>query len=388
MGEIKTPDRQVRLFLELASIDSVSFHERKMADRLKRELISLGLSVEEDDAWKTLRERFPEEYTDQDERTFTGNLYAFWKGTPDRQEEAPLLFACHMDTVQPGLNKHPILHEDGRITSDGTTVLGADDLAGVTSVLEAIRRIRESGKGHPDIELVFPVAEERHGRGSAVLDYGKIRSGEAYVLDLSGKLGKAAIAAPTIILFTVSVQGKAAHAGFNPERGVNAIAIAAAAVSRIPQGWYDGETTLNFGMISGGKQTNIVSEECRIVGEVRSLNDEKAMEVWKQIRAVFEEEAGRRGGSCEFTEDKAVTAFRTGEDEPVSLRYKKACSLAGLEPEFDVTLGASDLNNFSLYGIRGIVAACGMHNVHTTEEYTLAEDLEKCARLTETLMTL
>ena len=55
----------------------------------------------------------------------------------------PILLSGHMDTVAPGIGKKPVFHEDGTITSDGTTVLGADDLTGVIAILEGIRAVQE-----------------------------------------------------------------------------------------------------------------------------------------------------------------------------------------------------------------------------------------------------
>ena len=62
---------------------------------------------------------------------------------------------------------------------------------------------------------------------------------EAYVLDLSGAIGAAAYAAPTLVSFAAKIQGKAAHAGFHPEDGINSIQAAARAIAQLPQGHVD-----------------------------------------------------------------------------------------------------------------------------------------------------
>ena len=66
--------------------------------------------------------------------------------------------------------------------------------------------------------MVFPIAEEVFIKGTDQLDFTKLRAKEAYVLDLSGAPGAAALRAPSLISFSVTVKGKAAHAGFNPEK--------------------------------------------------------------------------------------------------------------------------------------------------------------------------
>lgn len=223
-------------FAGFTEIDSVSFGERRMADLLKEKLRALGFETEEDDAGSHYGGN-------------AGNVYGFLKGSLSGE---PVLFSAHMDTVEPGIGKKAVFQEDGRITSDGTTVLGADDAAGLTEILGGIRRVLSSGKPHRDIEVLFPIAEEVYTKGTRVFDFSKIRSKEAYVLDLSGPVGSAAVQAPSLISFVLTIHGKAAHAGFEPEKGIHAVTAAALAIARLPQGHVEEDTTLNIGLIRGG----------------------------------------------------------------------------------------------------------------------------------------
>lgn len=102
-------------------------------------------------------------------------------------------------------------------------MLGADDAAGLVQILEGIRMVQEAGCPHRDLEILFPAAEEVYTKGSSAFDFTKLRGKEAYVLDLSGPVGMAAAKAPSLISFQITVQGKAAHAGFEPEKGIHAI---------------------------------------------------------------------------------------------------------------------------------------------------------------------
>ena len=214
-------------FAGFTEIDSVSFGERRMADLLKEKLRALGFETEEDDAGS---------HYDGN----AGNVYGFLKGSLSGE---PVLFSAHMDTVEPGIGKKAVFQEDGRITSDGTTVLGADDAAGLTEILGGIRRVLSSGKPHRDIEVLFPIAEEVYTKGTRVFDFSKIRSKEAYVLDLSGPVGSAAVQAPSLISFVLTIHGEAAHAGFEPEKGIHAVTAAALAIARLPQGHLEEDTT-------------------------------------------------------------------------------------------------------------------------------------------------
>ena len=98
-----------------------------MADRLKEKLAELGIQAKEDDTAEKIGGN-------------AGNLFGTLKGG---MSGTPILLSGHMDTVAPGIGKKPVFHEDGTITSDGTTVLGADDLTGVIAILEGIRAVQE-----------------------------------------------------------------------------------------------------------------------------------------------------------------------------------------------------------------------------------------------------
>ena len=366
--------RLVSQFKKMVEFDSETYEEREIADYLTGELKQLGFEVWEDEAGYRLKEKLPEYGT----AAPTGNLYGFLKGT---SHAAPILLSAHMDTVKPGIGKRAVEDDQGLITSEGNTVLGADDLSGIAAILEAVRVIRENNLSHPDIEVLFPVAEENYGKGSQLIDYSKIKSKLAYVFDLSGEIGLAATAAPTLLSFRIQVKGKNAHAGFCPQLGINAIEIAAHAISRLKQGWVDEETTVNIGKISGGKQTNIVSDECVVLGEIRSLKDQKAMEEWYKLKETFERTADSYGGSLEIVFEKQIQAYEIEDSEEVVERFKRVCRSLGLKSTTQYTLGGSDNNHFVSNGIRGIVVACGMNEVHTPKEFTTADELEKSALL-------
>jgi len=358
-------------FCTLVGIDALSYEEREIADILKLYLSELGFEVKEDNAGSF--------YSGN-----CGNIYGYLAGDIN---EDPLLFSAHMDTVGPGHNKKAVIHEDGKITSDGNTVLGADDLSGIVAILEALRTIKESGISHRSIEVLFPIAEEVYIRGSEVFDYDIIKSKEAYVLDLSGPVGTAALSAPTLISFIAIIKGKASHAGFAPELGVNAIAVAAQAIGQIRQGRIDEETTVNIGLIEGGTARNIVSDQCILKGEIRSLTHEKALLEARNIEKVFSETTSTCTAELDFSTEFGCLSYKVEEQHPVVKRFQSACEELGYDTQYISTFGGSDNNNFMRHGITGIVIACGMNQVHSTEEYTYIDELVKCANIVVELMT-
>lgn len=357
-------------FLALALFDSVSFSERMTADWLKACLAGLGFSVEEDDAGEKLGGN-------------TGNIYAFRKGNVPGK---PVLFSAHMDVVQPGTGKKPQFPEPGKITSDGTTVLGADDICGIVEILEGIRHVTESGIAHRDIEVLFTAAEEAYARGAGVFDYSKIRADEAYVLDLSGPAGRAAVAAPSIISFEISLKGRAAHAGFAPENGVHAIKAMADLICGLAQGRRGGGTTMNVGQIFGGQAPNIVPEECSCIGEIRSDRHENALACVSELHAALKAVKEKHGVEGKLRTEVYIHAYHTPEDSPVVRHFQDACSALDLPGELMKTFGGSDNNHFVEHGIEGIVISCGMYNVHSLQEYAREEDLQKGAELVAQLL--
>lgn len=363
----------IQTFCDLVSFDSPSYGERNICDYLKDSLQQLGLTVIEDDAAEKIHGN-------------AGNLYAVLAATEGMEHLSPLLFSGHMDTVEPSKGKRAVVHEDGTITSNGDTVLGADDCSALAAILEALRVVREHKLPHRRIEVLFSAAEEAYCIGMGVFDYSRLQSKEAYVLDMSGPVGGAALQAPTILSFQITVQGKASHAGFMPQAGVHAIGTAVSALQNLKNGWLDQETTRNIGTISGGTATNIVPESCVLTGEIRSFSHTSAMQALEETKQVFQTAAEQYGAVVSITHTIHVHAYQTPEDHPVVKRFEKVCKKQGITCSLCSTMGGSDNNPLSQHGINGIVLATAMNNAHSCSEYTTISELERIAAITVDLM--
>ncbi len=369
--------RLLENFIKLSKPDSESFHERQIGEMLKAELEALGLSVRTDTTDPHYLKEHPESCP---------NLYGFLKGN---LPGTPILFSAHMDTVAPGKGKAAMLTKEDRFVSEGETVLGADDIAGLTSILEALAAIREEGIPHRDIEVLFTAAEEPFCEGSRFLNYEILKAKNGYVLDLNGDVGAASLSAPSILSFTITIKGRAAHAGFSPESGINALNIAVQALATQKTGHVDDETTLNFGTIHGGTGKNIVPGEVVLEGEIRSSDHEKALRLMEQVERAFTECARKAGGVAYCCSREHIRAYRIPENEECVKRFEKAAKSIGIEePVLTATFGGSDANRLNAHGIQTIVLSCGMEEVHTTSEYIKREELLKSASLTYRLMTL
>lgn len=364
-------ERLINEFINLTKFDSESFNELEIQRYVLNELIELGLVVKEDNSIHHYKK-----YTHS--KGIANNVYGFLKGDI---EGKGIVLAAHLDTVSPGINKKAILEYD-RITSDKGTVLGADDLAAVSSILEALKVIKENKISHKDIEVVFFVAEEPFAKGSRHFDYSLLKSDEAYVFDLEGNINDVAIAAPSIISFEVNIHGKAAHAGFNPEGGINALTILTKALSEFKTGRIDKDSTINIGLIHGGSGINIVPDLITLKGEVRSLDNEKAINIIKNIKSIFSEVAYLYGGSSTFEYEVEFDAYQVDLNDNVIKRYENAVKkINDKEINYIKTFGGSDNNNLAKNHISGIVIGNGMRKPHSKEEYILIDDLYDTANL-------
>ncbi|MCR5053758.1 MAG: M20/M25/M40 family metallo-hydrolase [Lachnospiraceae bacterium] len=365
-------ERLLKIFTELTAIDSLSFKEGAMAGAVIRILEDLGIPVTEDDSC---------DRTGSD----AGNLFA--KFYDESKEGKPaVLFSAHMDTVAPGISKKAVLHEDGKITSDGSTILGADDVAGIAEIIEAVQEIMEEGGEHENIELFFPVAEEAFTVGSSAFDISRSNADKAFFLDREGDVGSVTMSEPTLISFTVNIKGRASHAGFAPEKGINAIVIASKAIASLPVGRVDSDTTLAIGTIEGGVAVNVVPEKAVIKGEIRSRSDEKAFDTLEIVKKAFEKEASEAGGESAFQYEKHLTAYKVPEDSKALSDYKKAIGKLGISLIKEDSFGGSDCNTFKKHCIDSICIANAMWNIHTTDEYTLVDEMVKVTEIIKDIM--
>ncbi|MBO6215422.1 MAG: M20/M25/M40 family metallo-hydrolase [Lachnospiraceae bacterium] len=366
--------RLTETFVSLVGIDSLSYNERELADELTLRLKKLGLDVFEDDAGAKIGGN-------------AGNLFARLPANTPEAAGGGILFSAHMDTVEPGIGKKAVIHEDGTITSEGNTVLGADDAGGIAEILEALEEVIEEDLPHPTIELFFPVAEEAYCIGSNAFDLSRVTAESAYFLDRSGEVGSATTSEPSLYKFSVEVEGRASHSGFSPEEGVNAILIASRAVSKLPIGRVDSDTTLAIGTIRGGVATNVVPDYVLAEGEIRSRSDTRAREMLSVVEQTFNEEALALGGKAKLFSKKHLNAYNVEADSKAMSAYRAVLDDLGIAFAPEDSFGGSDANAFRAGGIDAICVANAMHNIHTVNEYTTISEMETVTFTIKKLMT-
>ena len=357
--------RMLAEFYELIKIKCSTRDERQVADILKVRLAALGLEVTEDNTGEKIGGN-------------CGNVLAYIKGT--KQGAPTIMLSAHMDCVEPCGGIEPQL-KDGIITSVGDTILGGDDKAGITAILEALRVIRENNIQHGPIQVLFTVAEEGGLNGAKEMDPLLLKADFGYALDSSGAPGEIITMAPGQNSITAVVHGKKAHAGIAPEDGINSIVVAGKCLAVMNYGRIDFETTSNIGLISGGIATNIVPDRVEVRCEARSRNMGKLEAQTIHMKETFEKVAAENGARASVTVEKSYGPYILTEDSPVVVLAVKAAQSIDLSPQISATGGGSDANFFNNYGVPTAVLGVGMNKVHTADEYIKEVDLYNSAEL-------
>ncbi|MCB9357156.1 MAG: M20/M25/M40 family metallo-hydrolase [Calditrichaeota bacterium] len=365
--------RMIELFFDLVKIDSPSKQELPVAEYIEKLLTPLGVKMWRDDAGVKIGGN-------------CGNLHV---RMPARDSKSgAVLFSSHMDTVMPGLGIKPKLDGDV-IRSDGTTVLGADDKAGVTAIIEMLRCLHESDMPHGPVEVIFDVAEEIGLMGANEVDLSQVESKYAIVLD-GEEMDQIIYKSPSANRMFYEIEGIAAHAGMRPENGISAIEVFAEAVSHMKLGRLDDETTANIGTVEGGRATNIVADHLTARAEVRSHSVEKLEAQTKSMSDAFHAAVKKfervidgkpRQVVFKETIKREFTAMHVATDS-VPFRVVSEAGLAiGLNMRPLAMGGGTNANVYNEKGLPAVVVGCGMKEEHTTSEHLLVDDLVMAARL-------
>jgi tripeptide aminopeptidase len=361
----------VDLFLELAAIPSPPGEERGVADVLLRYLRGLGLEPDEDDCGSRIG-------------STAGNVYAQIEPTA---EGTPLFLCGHMDTVPPDGKLEPVV-EDGVLRNAGGTILGADNKAAVTAMLEGVRRVLAENVPHAGIELVFTPKEEVGLVGANAFDHDRLRAQVGYVYDQEGAMGEVVLGAPWSRALEVRFHGRSAHAGMAPEEGRSAIQAAAKAIADLRLGRVDEVTTSNVGTIVGGTAGNVVPEWCTFLAEARCHDDAKLADFVQEMLDAFSFAATETDCEVETTMRKSYDGYRLKRDEPAVTLAAAAFARCGVEPRYGLSGGGADANVFNERGRRCVNLSHGVLGFHTPDEHVAVADLETMVDVTVALLEL
>ncbi|MCU5746333.1 M20/M25/M40 family metallo-hydrolase [Staphylococcus sp. SQ8-PEA] len=353
--------RLLNTFIELVKINSETGNEAEIQSFLKSKLSRLGLEIEEDEAQK-------------ENGLGANNLVCTLPSTEGYEDCEIIYFTSHMDTVVPGKNVNPIIKEDGYVYSDGTTVLGADDKAGLATLIETIEVIQEQDLPHGPVQFVLTVAEEGGLLGAKVLNSRLLKAKYGYAVDASQPVGTTVIGAPYQAKINAVIYGKTAHAS-TPTKGISAINIAAKAISRMKLGQIDELTTANIGRFEGGTATNIVAEKVKIYAETRSHEESRVLNQAHHMQNIFEQTANDYGTSADVESNVSYPGFKISPEAPVTQLAMAAAKSLNLVPKTVIAGGGSDGSIFNSLGIPTVILGVGYENIHTTSERIAIDSL-------------
>lgn len=361
-------------FFDLVKIPSPSGYERGMAVYVEKKLFKCGWEVWNDGAGTK---------NDSD----TGDVYAYL----EKDKTLPtVVFSAHLDTVQKvGDQVKPIV-KDGIIKSDGTTILGADNKAGVACLLTVASEINKEDLKN-NLLFFFPTREEAGVMGSSRFEFDKSKIKYVFNLDSSDVPGVFIYRSLGYINFEIIVQGKSAHAAKAYESGLDAIGVACdlrgqLSVGRnLDEGW-----TMNVGKIVGGGATNVVCDEVVMSGEIRAFDKKIMDEVIKDIRQKCSQisRKSKAGIKVKIDEESYVPPFEGKPNGKLVEICQKASVACGLSFYIATSFSTSDANMYSGKGYQTISVSRGGKKAHSVDEEISIIDLENAYRLVSHLIEM
>jgi tripeptide aminopeptidase len=269
------------------------------------------------------------------------------------------------------------------VTTDGTTLLGADDKAGVAVIMEAAAHLAAHPEvPHGPIRVCF-TCDEEIGHGVDHLDLAKLGARVAYTLD-GGGTGEIDGETFSADLAVVTITGANSHPGLARGRMINAVRLAGLFLDRLPRQVLSPETTeerqgfLHPYRIEGG----VAEVTLRIL--LRDFETPRLADRADVLHTVA------RSLTIEFPQAridvKVTPQYRNMADglkkEPRALAFaEEAMRRAGLSPKFTIVRGGTDGSRLTELGLPTPNLSCGEHNLHSPLEWTCLEEMETAVRV-------
>jgi len=279
---------------------------------------------------------------------------------------------------------------NGIITSDGTTLLGADDKSGVAEIVDAVHYLTN----HPEVEHgIIKIAftpDEEVGKGVEHFDVIKFGAKYAYTLDgeTLGEVENETFSADSV---HVTFRGVPFHPGYARDRLVNSIKIASTFLEKLPKDGNSPETTEKMEgyvhpyAVAGGVESTLV----KFI--IRDFEDEGLGRKEETLRALAEETV-RSYPKSNFTFETEVSYrnMRHVLDKypQVVERATAAVSMAGLQPKLHSIRGGTDGARLCYMGLPTPNLATGGHNFHSKLEWISIQDMKKAAEVIVNLAKL
>lgn len=273
------------------------------------------------------------------------------------------------------------------ITSDGTTLLGADDKAGIAEIMTAAEAVIREGKPHGRLCIAF-APDEEIGMGVAHFDVEKFGARFAYTVD-GGREGEIAYETFNAASAKVEITGMSVHPGSSKDTMINASLVAmefnallpAGDIPRLTEG-YEGFFHLHDmkGDVSHAELDYIVRDHDRATFEARK-------QTLRHAAKVINERYGREVVTLTLADSYFNMAEKIAPHMELVENAKKAARLAGMEPFVEPVRGGTDGCRLSEMGLPTPNLCTGGFAYHGKFEHIAMESMDRCAKMVELLMT-
>ncbi len=272
-------------------------------------------------------------------------------------------------------------HGQAIITTDGTTLLGGDDKAGIAEIMTAASFLLSRPEiPHGEIELIFTPDEET-GRGMSAFPLEKLRSACCYTLDGPGE-GSVETECFHAYRVTLTFHGRAAHLGYARGKLVNAVAMAAAYAASLPQAESPEATDGRYGyycplQISGDAERAYLHVYVR---DFEPDGMERRLETLRRLEAAVE--SMYPGGKIEVSEERQYANMRDalGRHPGVVEKLEAAIAETGIQPERGLIRGGTDGARLTEMGIPTPNLFSGQFNMHSRFEWVAVPAMVRAAQ--------
>ena len=323
---------------------------------------------------------------------------------PEERKKYPaILLMAHMDTVDEvsGKDVHPVItmpsaaesptgEADTIIKTDGTTLLGADDKAGVSAIMTAIEYLMNHYEDlpHGPIEVMFPPDEET-GHGMDKVPLNILKAQAAYTVD-GGDEGELECECFNAYAAKVFFIGKACHTGDAKAGGmVNALTMAGNFLARLPRDMAP-ETTEGYQGFIAPMDISGSIEETHIELLLRSFYIEEIDKEKTLIRDLAEKVASEFGGSAqvEFKQQYLNMKEKMDQNPGVVAKLEKAYLAAGVKIVKKPIRGGTDGSRLTEMGIPTPNIFTGAHDFHSRNEWCSLNQMSKAADVIINILTI
>ena len=273
------------------------------------------------------------------------------------------------------------------ITTDGTTLLGADDKAGIAEIMDAMNYLVT----HPEIKhgtiRVCFTPDEEVGRGTEKFDIKKYGAKYAYTIDGStrGEVETETFSADAV---TIKFNGKNVHPGYAKDKMINAVKIAARFLEMLPKDSLSPETTESRQGYVHPTQINGNETQAVIKFIIRDFDAEKLKEYENFLKDLCQKTVAQFPGSTldfEVFEQYRNMKYVLDQNPMVEANALEALKLLGIKPIQSAIRGGTDGSRLSIMGLPTPNLFAGGHNFHGFLEYVAVQDMEAAVKMIVTL---